>query len=288
MELKRFEIYQRHGGLASLRDSTHGEVMHPGGDPAREARELYVEQPRLEERLSVATDEPLVVWDVGLGAATNAVAVLSLARRMAEEGRLARPLHLESFELYLEAPRLVLQQAMSFGWLQQTWIRHALGALLKERQWRKDAVQWRLFDGDFLETAARAERPHVVLYDMFSPKTFSPHWTPECFRMIRQRGYDESSPGVEEGTVLVTYSLATPVRAALLAGGFFVAHGQPSGPKRETTVATTVQAGGYNWLADRWMQRFQRNPEQKLWEEGLRRSILEHPQFARLGEVVAL
>lgn len=252
--------------------------MHPGGDPAREARELYVEQPRLEQRLAMPSPDPLVVWDVGLGAATNAVAVLSLARRMADEGRLARPLHLESFELYLEAPRLVLQQAMSFPWLQQTWVRHALGSVL-QGSWRKDLITWRLFDGDFLQTAARAEQPHIVLYDMFSAKSFAPHWTPQCFEMIRSLSFSESSLSVEEGTALFTTTLSTAVRSAMLAGGFYVAQGQPSGPKLETTVATTVQAGPYLWLGERWMQRFERNPDQKNWDAGLRQAVLSHPQF---------
>jgi tRNA U34 5-methylaminomethyl-2-thiouridine-forming methyltransferase MnmC len=278
MEPKRFEIYQRHGGNPSLRDSTHGEVMHPGGDPSREARELYVEQTRLEQRLATATTEPLVVWDVGLGAATNAAAVLSLARRMADEGRLARPLQLESFELYVEAPRLVLEQSMSFPWLQPTWMRHALGAVL-QGEWKKDLLTWRLFDGDFLETAPRAARPHLVLYDMFSAKTFASHWNRECFARIHAMSYAHATPGMEEGTALITTSQATPVRSAMLAAGFFVAQGQASGPKRETTVATTVQAGPYQWLAARWMQRFERNPDQKSWAPDYRQAVLGHRQF---------
>ncbi len=50
--------------------------MHSVNDPAEEARSLYVEQSRLIGRLQLPDSEPLVVWDVGLGAAANAMAAI--------------------------------------------------------------------------------------------------------------------------------------------------------------------------------------------------------------------
>ncbi len=67
---------------ARIRDMVSGEVMHPVDDPAVEARCLYVEQSRLTERLQLADSRPLVIWDVGLGAAANAMATIHAVESM--------------------------------------------------------------------------------------------------------------------------------------------------------------------------------------------------------------
>src|SRR5215212_5992445 len=70
-----YEIVKAWEGFASIRQLSSGEIMHSRTDPMKEARELYVEQSRLAERLREnPTGEPLVLWDVGLGAAANATA----------------------------------------------------------------------------------------------------------------------------------------------------------------------------------------------------------------------
>ena len=58
----------------SLRSTLHGETFHPVVGPMAEARSLHVAQSRIVER--AAQSERFIVWDVGLGAAANAVAVL--------------------------------------------------------------------------------------------------------------------------------------------------------------------------------------------------------------------
>ena len=57
----------------SLRSLLHGETFHPVVGPMAEARELHVGQSRLVER--ARETGRLVVWDVGLGAAANAIAL---------------------------------------------------------------------------------------------------------------------------------------------------------------------------------------------------------------------
>src|SRR5882757_8893873 len=71
----RYEVLVKEG-IGYIRDIASGEIMHPGGDPEHEARSLYLEQSRLIERLRERTDEPLVLWDVGLGAAANAMTAI--------------------------------------------------------------------------------------------------------------------------------------------------------------------------------------------------------------------
>ena len=73
------EVVATRSGIPAILHRASGEVMHPGTGPAVEARELYVLPSRLEKRLSDlpigATSAPdLVLFDVGLGAASNAIA----------------------------------------------------------------------------------------------------------------------------------------------------------------------------------------------------------------------
>jgi hypothetical protein len=71
----QFEIVTVASGARSLRSREHGETFHPVVGPMAEARALHVRQQRLLER-ATATTGPFVIWDVGLGAAANAIAVL--------------------------------------------------------------------------------------------------------------------------------------------------------------------------------------------------------------------
>ena len=75
LALGRYEVIVR-DGVGHIRDRTSGEVMHSVNDPAEEARSLYVEQSRLVDRVLQPEGPPLVVWDVGLGAAANAMAAI--------------------------------------------------------------------------------------------------------------------------------------------------------------------------------------------------------------------
>src|SRR5271155_1016537 len=76
----RYEVLVR-DEVGFIRDCGSGEVMHSVTDPLVEACSLYVEQSRLIERLQAGGAEPLVVWDVGLGAAANAMAAILEAEK---------------------------------------------------------------------------------------------------------------------------------------------------------------------------------------------------------------
>ncbi|MGC4122718.1 MAG: tRNA guanosine(34) transglycosylase Tgt [Myxococcales bacterium] len=91
---ERFELVETESGAASVIDHDIGEVMHPIVGAAQESRELYVVQSRLAERLVAESAAPLVVLDVGLGAAGNALAALRAARELERR----RPLEIISLE----------------------------------------------------------------------------------------------------------------------------------------------------------------------------------------------
>ncbi|MFO0623640.1 MAG: PAS domain S-box protein [Polyangia bacterium] len=103
-----FELITLRSGSRAVRHVVHGEVMHPAGGPWQEANRLYVEQPQLAQRLMQQPDAPVRIFDVGLGAATNAVAALTCAKTFGGQ------LEIHSFELDLAPLRLALR-ARSWG-----------------------------------------------------------------------------------------------------------------------------------------------------------------------------
>src|SRR3954465_11768016 len=86
-----YEIHRAWEGFASIRQISSGEIMHSRTDPIEEARQLYVEQARLTERLR---SESPIIWDVGLGAAANAMAAIECY----EKSSSTRGLRIISFE----------------------------------------------------------------------------------------------------------------------------------------------------------------------------------------------
>jgi queuine tRNA-ribosyltransferase len=282
LELGRYEVMVRED-VGHIRDSRSGEVMHPVNDPLEEARALYVQQSRLIERLAVADPQPLVVWDVGLGAAANAMATIHAveAETAASVGAAARrrPLVLISFENDLDSLKLALRHPRWFKHL-----RHAAPAqLLLHDRWssRRAAIDWRLLRGDFAVRKHAAPSPDLIFFDPFSFKTDRAMWTICAFRELAQRCADLD---VE----IFTYTVSTSVRAAMLAAGFYVAKGRGTGPKTETTIALSPRAAagrhGRELLGAEWLTKWRRSDAQSPFGAGLTEgqgleAVGAHPQF---------
>lgn len=281
LQLGDYEVQLSPEGYGAIRQISSGEVMHSVNRPEEEAQRLYVEQSRLRERLG-EEGESLVIWDVGLGAATNAMAALS-----AIPADQRRKLHLISFENNLDSLRLALRHPLYFAHL-----RHAApNAILKQKSWKSadGKVFWELLDGDVEQTLGQAAAPDLIFYDPFSFKADSALWTPAFF--ARLRGHCG-----EKSTELYTYSASTAVRGALLAAGFFVGKGVGTGPKADTTVAFAQAASArdrFVLLDTEWLRRWERSgarvPASVLagTNDGIaifERAIREHPQFVHGGE----
>ena len=257
--LDRFAVRRSPQGHATVVHRASGEMMHGGLDPAVEANALYVEQSRLVERLRERTAAPLVVWDVGLGPAHNAMATVRACENAPPAAQ--RPLHLISFEHDVASLRLALRHAAQFPHLHSP----APGHVLRFGHWRSDRapLTWTLREGDFRSQMTTAPTPDCIFYDPFSAVTDVSMWTLDCFASV----FAECA---EHDTELYTYSASTRVRAALLAAGFVVARGAPTGRKPETTLAMTPAAAlhagvrgrvvlGAEWL-DRWRRSHTRFP----------------------------
>lgn len=272
-------FFTLHGGTeaqpyTSIRDLRSGEVMHGVGSPDEEARRLYVEQPGFVE-LARQEGPTLVVWDIGLGAATNATELV----RAWEEAGARRALHLISFERDLDPLRLALLHLDRFPRL-----RHGgPHTVLASRQWRssKAEILWELIEGELPGTWAGVTAPDVVLYDPFSSRVDTPLWSLAAFRDLRAQIGDKPC-------TVYTYSNSTRVRAALLASGFYLGIGVATGPKTETSVAWTHPEGrpivGRAFL-ERWRRSSARWPLSATAEEQaeIEAMVEAHPQWSRLG-----
>src|SRR5215469_13791224 len=70
-----YQLVTLANGEYTLFSASYGEKMHPGLGPRAEADLLYVRQLHIRERLAKTPGE-FVIWDIGLGAAANAITVL--------------------------------------------------------------------------------------------------------------------------------------------------------------------------------------------------------------------
>ncbi len=277
-----YRVLPNPAGFSNIQHIDSGEIMHSRNPPMEEANALYIGQSQLVERLQSAQDTPIVLWDVGLGAAANAMAAVQ-----AYEGAAAKsssplpPLHIVSFENDLDSLRLALHNHSHFPYL---W-HQAPGTLLAKGHWQSPTLpglQWTLLHGDFRKNITSTPAPSIVFFDMFSSKTNQEEWTLEAFSAL-------FAACRESATELYTYSCSTAIRASLLSCGFYVAKGKSTGLKAETTIALTplrvAQGAHHPLLGDAWLAKWQRSSAQVPSDlpagerDSFCQSILRHPQF---------
>jgi tRNA U34 5-methylaminomethyl-2-thiouridine-forming methyltransferase MnmC len=278
-------LVQLRNGVCSVRSLADDETFHPGIGPALEAESLYARQLRLAERAR-EIDGEFVIWDVGLGAAANAVTAIRVIRDSASEK--ARTLRIISFDRTTAAAAFALQHAAELGYLDG--FTDALAGLVHERSANFSHghlhVQWSLETGDFperLNDDPRLPPPHAILFDPHSPKRNPEMWTAELFADL----FHALNP--EQPCALATFSRSTLVRTAMLLGGFFVGVGRPSGLKEDTTVAANTLSLLDEPLDQRWLESAARSDsaeplhgrkyvQRPLHAETLRQ-LRNHPQF---------
>jgi queuine tRNA-ribosyltransferase len=274
LSLGDYEVHDSGRGFSSIRQKSSGEVMHSVNPPQEEARNLYVLPARIDERL--ATLSEVVIWDVGLGAAHNSMALIHEFLDREFKGKI----RIVSFENDTDPLKLALRNAPLFPHLHHA----APHELLKVNKWisPKGNTEWELIQGDFSHTFQGAPKPHVIFYDPFSLNTNVELWSEEAFKKIFDycRGNEVQ---------LLNYSASTAVRATLLAVGFTVGHGPATGPKSSTTVAyndpSLALKQGVTLLGEEWLKRWEKSDaksartlsqsDEKEFEEKIRR----HAQF---------
>jgi tRNA U34 5-methylaminomethyl-2-thiouridine-forming methyltransferase MnmC len=282
-----YRIVKLANGAHSVHSLAHHETFHPVVGPVAEAEALYVRQLGLAERAKAHRGE-FVLWDVGLGAAANALTALRATRDI------PCAIHLLSFDHTLEPLAFALGHVDALGYL-RGYEGH-LERLLRERHcaFRDGAqsVKWDMQLADFptllTEPATRKlAKPHVIMFDAFSPATNAAMWTLPLFsNLFRLLAPDRPC-------ALPTYSRSTMLRVTLLLAGFYVGVGHATGEKEETTIAANTPDLIAEPLDRRWLQRAHRSSSAEPLREPVYRQarlspatwekLQQHPQFAQVG-----
>ncbi len=276
-ELGDFIVRYSEKGFYSIQQKSSGEIMHSVNPPMVEARDLYLTQSQILSRIEEIEKPELVIWDVGLGAATNAMSVIHAYEKSAAQ-KSKRPVHLVSFEIDLDPLRLAHQAPKCFPYLQHP----AVEALLNQKFWKSETLplRWTLISGDFVEKIAEAPAPDLIFFDPFSYKTNPRLWGQETLKKV----YEHCRNHPVE---LFTYSASTSFRAALLSVGFFVGRGVGTGPKSETTLATNTRRcdADYRLIDTEWLKRWSKSSAKYPFDlpledqSAFHERILRHPQW---------
>lgn len=224
MPPESFELVHLKSGHTSLRLSSNRETFHPVIGPEAEARRLHIEQPRLVAR-SLELD-PMIIWDVGLGAAANAVAAIEALAK----GPGAVELH--SFDCTLAPLEFALEHSEQLGYLGP--YRDLIQELIRTGRARCGRLQWFLHQGDFRASLLLPQlpAPHAIFYDPYSALSNPEMWTLEHFQKLRLALRDDRP------CLLTNYTRSTAIRCTWLLAGFYVGFGIGIGDKEETTIAS--------------------------------------------------
>jgi tRNA U34 5-methylaminomethyl-2-thiouridine-forming methyltransferase MnmC len=282
-----YQLVRLNNGICSVRSLADAETFHPVVGPVAEAEALYINQLRLRERLQNHAGE-FVIWDVGLGAAANALTVLRATQDLACRIRLV------SFDHTLEPLEFALKHAADLGYF-GSYENHLEQFLREHRVTFQDGpqtVDWEFHLGDFpawlsSKNSGRAQAsPHAILFDAFSPAKNPAMWTLPLFTNLFQMLDPQRS------CALPTYSRSTILRVTLLLAGFFVGVGHATGEKEETTIAANDLSLIAEPLDRRWLDRARRSHSAEPMTEPIYRiaplsaesweRLQAHPQFARV------
>jgi tRNA U34 5-methylaminomethyl-2-thiouridine-forming methyltransferase MnmC len=286
-----YQLVTLANGQVTLFSASYGEKMHPGLGPRAEADILYVRQLQIRERLATETTSgEFVIWDIGLGAAANAVAVLRATTDIQIPGRRLR---IVSFDNTAEPLEFALKNAAALRYV--SGYENPLSELLLKKKTTFSngslRVDWEFRLGDFpgwLSQNGGGEDvppPHAIFYDAFSPAKNPSMWTLPVFQNLF-RALDPQRP-----CALTTYSRSTVLRVTLLLAGFFVGVGHATGLKEETTIAANTLELIREPLDQRWFDRARRSHSaEPLREPVYTRAPLSaasigglvgHPQFRK-------
>lgn len=276
-KLFTYELVRLVNGTFSVHAQAERETFHPVIGPVAEAEALYVKQLKLPHR-AIHHQGELVIWDVGLGAAANALTVL---RALQER---TCPVRLISFDHTLKPLAFGLSHAQDLGYY--GGYENQIKLLLEKRAVAftdgQHSVNWQVEVADFpmyihSPAAEALPKPHAILFDAYSPARNPEMWTLPLF----QRLYQLLDPHRPCG--MPTYSRSTLLRVSLLLAGFYVGAGHATGEKEETTIAANSLTLIEEPLDRKWLQRVRRSTSAEPLTSGVyRQAKLSEDHWERL------
>jgi hypothetical protein len=228
-QIEDFELVDLENGLVSLRCTNSQETFHPGIGPAEEARILHVEQQALTKRAQ--NSKNFILWDVGLGAAANAIAAITTLRKELPADA-SHPVIIQSFDKSTRPLEFALKNAQALGYI--VGFEKEIAELLIHNEVKiSENIIWKFHQGDFcsdIETLSM-RAPDAIFYDPYSSKSNGEMWSLDHFSKIYQR-LDPQRP-----CLLTNYTASTYLRVTLLLAGFYVGYGTQIHKKLQTTIA---------------------------------------------------
>jgi hypothetical protein len=244
---EQFAIVPVRKGGHSLRCLKRNETFHPVIGPETEARILHVDQQRIVERARAA--EKFVLWDVGLGAAANALTAINAL--MAETSNV----EIHSFDISIDPLHFALDHSAELTYIAPfaETVRKLLATGFVEV---RPGLRWYFHGGDFCSTMLDPvlPLPHSIFYDPYSATGNMEMWNLEHFTKFRER------LGSEVPFLMTNYTRSTAIRCTLLLAGFFVGVGCKIGDKGQTTIVSNKlemldQPLPKDWLTVAWTSR---------------------------------
>jgi hypothetical protein len=276
--IAKYELVRLANGAYSVRSLAEKETFHPVVGPLAEAEALYVNQLKLRPRL-VSHAGQFVIWDVGLGAAANVMAVL---RASAD---LSCSLRVISFDRTTEALGFALKNSQKLKYF--AGFESVAAHFMQAGRASFARGNWELCAGDFptlmRDRSVALPPPDAILFDAFSPARNPAMWTASLFADLFRR-LDPRRP-----CAMPTYSRSTMLRVTLLLAGFFVGVGDATGEKEQTTIAANARGMLEEPLPPAWLQRARKSKSAEPLREPVYRqaplsqaswdALLQHPQF---------
>lgn len=217
-------------GSSTFYSKAFGEWFHSREGACREAQKTYVEAAGLKQRVQqkVAADAPLRILDICYGLGYNTAAALETVWAVDQTCWV----DLKALEIDIEVAKSAIAQNLTK--IYPLAVQQILQHLAADRSAEQNGLHAEILLGDARQQlqllVSQGWQADVIFLDPFSPPNCPQLWTTEFLKLVAE------SLNPSDG-VLVTYSCAAAVRAALKSAGLAIGSVQSVARKWPGTLA---------------------------------------------------